>query len=689
MPRPLPASSMLPSHSKMMSSPEYVSMEITESEIQSTFQPPSRHIHPFNKRLKQILGPDWQEGYTFLLPSAIFLFGVVALPFLIAFLLSFTNTHRLGEIGPYVGMQNYVRLWQDQFFRGSVWITAQYTFWTVLLKFLLGLVVALLLNRLRRSAAAITALLFLPWVMPEMVRAVTWKGLLDPLYGMVNRLLLLLGVNDRAIPFLGDPDTALAAVIVVNVWAGIPLVAIILLAGLKALDRELYEAAAIDGASAWRQFLHITLPGLRYVAIVALLLNTIWSFNDFTPIFVMTRGGPLGTTTVYTIRVVEAAQHGRFGVGVAMGLTMFPVLGLFIFFLSRYMIAGNQKSQSPTHDTLWGIRQTLANLCHWLLWPLQALTRFANGLFWLVNNRFEALFQRLSRLAHSAFGGQSQSAYQLQARIGKGLIILLLTILLVFEIGPFYWVVITSFKTTLQITTLTNELWPTPWTLEQFQRIFAPTESFLFWLKNTAVVALITPLISTLVGAFSAYGLARLRWRGSTLFSGFVLVAYMLPAVLLLIPLMLIFRATGLFGSLWSLVIAYPSFTLPFTLWMMLGYYASIPAELEDAALIDGCNRFQVFGKIILPLTTPALTAVFLFSVVYAWGEFLYAFSFLAGDRGITLPVGLAYMVNSDVAAWGEVTAITMIMAIPVFLLYAFGQRLMVSGLTAGAIKGG
>jgi multiple sugar transport system permease protein len=121
---------------------------------------------------------------------------------------------------------------------------------------------------------------------------------------------------------------------------------------------------------------------------------------------------------------------------------------------------------------------------------------------------------------------------------------------------------------------------------------------------------------------------------------------------------------------------------------MMLGYYASIPAELEDAGLIDGCNRFQVFSKIILPLTTPALTAVFLFSVVYAWGEFLYAYSFLAGDRGITLPVGLAYMVNSSVAAWGEVTAMTVIMAIPVFLLYAFGQRLMVSGLTAGAIKG-
>jgi len=223
----------------------------------------------------------------------------------------------------------------------------------------------------------------------------------------------------------------------------------------------------------------------------------------------------------------------------------------------------------------------------------------------------------------------------------------------------------------------------------QYGRIFAPTESFLFWLKNTVIIALVVPLLSTLVGAFSAYGLARLRWHGRSLFSGFVLIAYMMPGVLLLIPLLLIFRMLGLLNSLWSVILAYPSFTLPFTLWMMIGYYASIPAELEDAGLIDGCTRFQLFTTIILPLTKPALSAVFLFSMVYAWGEFLFAYSFLSGDRGITLPVGLAHIVNTDVSPWGEVTAMTMIMAIPVFLLYVAGQRLMISGLTAGAIKGG
>ena len=339
--------------------------------------PPPRKPPLIYKKLKRWLGPDWLDGYRFVLPAALFLLGLVAIPFLIALLLSFTNTHRLSQIGPFIGGQNYIRLWQDSFFRQSVWITATYTFWTVLFKFILGLLAALLLNRLQRRAGLVTGLLFLPWVVPEMVRAVTWKGLLDPLYGIVNRLFLQLGWLERAIPYFGDPDTALPSVMAVNIWAGIPLVAVIMLAGLKAIDHELYEAAAIDGAGRGRQFLHVTLPGLRYVAVVAILLNTIWSFNDFTPIFILTRGGPLGATMVYTIRVVEAARNGRFGVGAAMGMTMIPILSLLIFFLSRYMMAGNQSPDPQTNNQPAGWRRYAAGLTRLLTAPLEALFRRA------------------------------------------------------------------------------------------------------------------------------------------------------------------------------------------------------------------------------------------------------------------------------------------------------------------------
>ncbi len=272
---------------------------------------------------------------------------------------------------------------------------------------------------------------------------------------------------------------------------------------------------------------------------------------------------------------------------------------------------------------------------------------------------------------------------------GKWLASLGLLILLIFELGPFYWVIITSFKTTLQLTTLTNVLWPQPWTLEQYELLLGPSRRFWTWFGHSLLVSLITPLIATYVGAFGAYGLTRLRWRGRGTFSSLVLIAYMMPGVLLLIPLKLIFAAFDLENSLWSLILAYPSFALPFALWMMMSYYNSIPEELEAAGLIDGCTRFQVFWQIILPLTKPALMSIFLFGMTQSWGEYLFASAFLSSEKAITLPVALASMVLSEVAPWGEVTAASILMAIPVFILYAAGQKFMVAGLAAGAVKGG
>jgi multiple sugar transport system permease protein len=270
----------------------------------------------------------------------------------------------------------------------------------------------------------------------------------------------------------------------------------------------------------------------------------------------------------------------------------------------------------------------------------------------------------------------------------NGLATLLLILLLLFALVPFYWIVITSFKTTLQITTLSNVLWPTTWTLEQYERLLGPERNFVYWYLNTLFVSLVAPLAATLAGVLGAYALARLRWRGSTTFSSFVLVTYLMPGVLLLIPLLMLFDMLELLGSLWSLVVAYPSFTLPFALWMMMSYYTSIPEELESAALIDGCTRLQVFYRIVLPLVQPALVAIFFFGVIHSWGEFLFATAFLRSEIDITLPVGLASMVLTQVSPWGEVSAASILMAIPVVVLYILGHNFMVEGLAAGAVKG-
>ena len=162
-----------------------------------------------------------------------------------------------------------------------------------------------------------------------------------------------------------------------------------------------------------------------------------------------------------------------------------------------------------------------------------------------------------------------------------------------------------------------------------------------------------------------------------------------MPGVLLVISIYQIFAKVGLANSPYGLMLAYSTFALPFAIWLMMGYYASIPRELEDAGRIDGCNRFQVFWRIVLPLTKPALMAIFLFGVTNAWHEYLFAYILLSRKALLTLPVGLGQMIIGDVQPWGELTGASLLMAIPVFFIYALGQRFMVAGLTAGAVKGG
>jgi multiple sugar transport system permease protein len=228
-----------------------------------------------------------------------------------------------------------------------------------------------------------------------------------------------------------------------------------------------------------------------------------------------------------------------------------------------------------------------------------------------------------------------------------------------------------------------------PWTWDQFKSLLGPNYNFMVWLRNTAFISMITPLISTMIAALGAYALTRLRWRGSNLFSRAILVAYLMPGIMMLIPIVQLFTKLGLNNRLLALIISYPTSGLPFATWLMMGYYSSIPEELEAAALIDGCNRFQAFFRVVLPLTKPALVAVAMFGVTQAWSEFLFAYVMIHSENKMTVPVGLAQMIIGDVLPWGELCAAAILISIPVLAFYIIGQRFMVAGLTAGAVKGG
>jgi multiple sugar transport system permease protein len=639
------------------------------------------------KRLQLILGRDWGTAYLLMAPTVILMGGIIAYPFLRAFYISFTNTTTM-EIGPFVGFTNYINLWTDRFFRTAILVTAQFTFWSVLFKVIVGILAAVLLNRLGAKAGFWTGLVLLPWIMPDIVRAITWKSLLDPLYGGVNRALMDLGLTKAPLPFLTGIDTALPTVIVINLWAGIPFFTINILAGLKSIEVEMYEAAAIDGASAWRQFLHITLPGLRYVLIVVTLLSTIWTFNTFGLIFLLTAGGPMDATKLYSLLSYSYAIGGRrYGPGIAVSMTMAPVLGMFIIILGRYMMRGRRLYEEHIEREPGVVARTLGLLA----WPFGALLRLVLATFWLVNNGVEWLIDQAGVGWRRLRGVKENITYLRRGGKWRRQIIPMATLilLLIFELLPFYWTIVTSFKTELQITRFESIYLPAPWSLQQFQRLLGPSRAFLVWLKNTVIISCVTPLLSTMIASASAYALTRLRWRGAGPFSNAVLVTYLMPGIMMLIPIYQLFSKLRLTNSLFALILSYPTFSLPFAIWLMMGYYSSIPEELEAAALIDGCTRLQTFYKVVLPLTKPALLAVALFGVTQAWSEFLFAYVMIQSESKMTVPVGLAQMIIGDILPWGELCAAALIMAVPVLILYSVGQRFMVAGLTAGAVKGG
>ncbi len=638
--------------------------------------------------LRNLLGRDWAAAYVFVLPTILLMGGLIAYPLLRAVYISFTNTVTL-KTGPFVGLENYETVWSDPNFRSAVSNTVVYTFWSIFFKFFLGLTVAILLHRLKRLGGILTAAILLPWIVPSVVAAIAWKGLLDPVYGGVNQFLVQTGMVTKGFSWLGSIDTAMASLVMVNVWGGIPFFCINLLAGLKAIDKEYYEAAIIDGASAWRCFLHVTLPSLRYVIIVATLLSTIWTFNSFDMIFLLTGGGPVNVTRVFSILAFEAFGAARYGVAVAIAITMAPILLVFIFVLGRHMSAGGHQEERTDGDEE---PSAMTSAFTMLTSPFRLLLDAVIGLFFLINDGVERIVEGISGSFRSAFVGASQASQRNARRRGRVITEVIAAIVLgafvIFELLPFYWTVITAFKSTKQVVAFESVFWPAPWTMEQFVTLFGPTRRFLLWYQNTVIVAVVSTLVSVLVAAMGGYGLTRLRWRGSNILGSSVLIAYLMPPIMMFIPMYQIFTALKLTNSLGGLMVAYPTFGLPFATWLMMGYYASIPKEMEEAAQIDGCNHFQAFWHVVLPLVMPALMAASMFAVTLAWKEFIFAYIFLSKDKLYTLTIGMAQMIIGDVLPWGELSAAALLMSIPVAVLYMVGQRYMVSGLTAGAVKG-
>ncbi|MBZ6077855.1 carbohydrate ABC transporter permease [Microvirga puerhi] len=271
-------------------------------------------------------------GLLFMLPAAAFLLIFLTYPLGLGVWLGFTDT-RVGRPGVFIGLENYQLLWEDSLFWLAVFNTILYTVAASILKFALGLWLALLLNEHLLFKALIRAVVLLPWVVPTVLSAIAFWWIYDAQFSVISWSLMKIGLIQSPINFLGDTTNARITVILTNVWRGIPFVAITLLAGLQTISPSLHEAATLDGATSWQRFRFITLPVLSPLIAVVMTFSVLFTFTDFQLIYVLTRGGPLNATHLMaTLSFQRAIPGGQLGEGAAIAVAMVPfLLGAILF----------------------------------------------------------------------------------------------------------------------------------------------------------------------------------------------------------------------------------------------------------------------------------------------------------------------------------------------------------------------
>jgi len=275
---------------------------------------------------------------------------------------------------------------------------------------------------------------------------------------------------------------------------------------------------------------------------------------------------------------------------------------------------------------------------------------------------------------------------KLMGKLVRGAVLTVCTVLLAF---PFYWMLITSFKQNVDLYTMENNpfLFNAKPTLEHIKFLFTQTR-FVRWLGNTTFVGVIVVGITLVLAIPAAYALARLAGRWGERLGIAIFLTYLVPSTLLFIPLSRVIAFLGLQDSLWALVLVYPTFTVPFSIWLLMGFFKAIPRELEDAAMVDGLTRFGAFLKLMIPISTSGILTVVIFTFTLVTQEFVYALTFISSEANQMIGTGIPiFLVRGDVYYWGALMAACLIASLPIAFLYNLFLDRFIAGFTVGAVK--
>ncbi|HWL69138.1 MAG TPA: ABC transporter permease subunit [Geminicoccus sp.] len=623
---------------------------------------------------------DWLP-FLLSFPTLLVVFLVIGLPLIYSLALSLHRINMLTRKWIFVGLGNYTSIIPQPDFIWALVRTAIFAGVTVAAGLALGMGMALVLNMRFPGRGLLRSVVLIPWAMAPVTVGVLWGWVFDGSYGPLNGLLLDLGLTSQAIPWLGSGTVAFAVVALVHVWNQAPLTALLILAGLQSMPDNLHRAALIDGAGPVTRFFKITVPWLRPMLLLIMILTTINSIMAFDLFWTMTKGGPGSATTVFSwMGYAMAFQFMRMGEGAAI-LYILTILCLVLAWLYLKLFfptsAGVKALAAPTtlepadpsnlkQAVIEGVRHTKA---------------------------------RLMRLP--AYTPRKTFSPRTRHLIGKIAMWTAVVLIFVWSFVPFAWLVIMSLQASADLVRQPATVVPGPFTLENFRYVLFPDTAtggqssvqasrVPFGIWNSLIVAVAVTVVNLILGGLAGYAYARSgksRLMSGTLWG--LMLTRMTPSLALILPFFLVFKTLGLLDTRTGLVIAYCSLILPLSTWMMKGYFEGLPPNLEKAALVDGCSRLKAIWKIVLPVSLPGLVATAIFCFMVSWNEFIFALILTGTPNAQTIPVIIAgFLVQLRFYDYGPMFAASVLAVIPPVVLALLFQRWLVSGMLSGSIKG-
>ena len=604
------------------------------------------------------------------LPTLLAVFLVVGVPLLYSLLLSLNEINVLTHRWVFVGLANYAQALTDPAFLAAFARTAIFASATVLAGLVIGMGMALVLNARFPGRGVLRGLVLIPWAMSPVAVGILWGWIFNGDYGPLSAVLLDLGVIGKSVHWLGNGSAAFALVAVVYVWNQAPLTCLLLLGGLQSMPDSLHKAARVDGAGPWRRFWRITLPWLRPMMLLVLILTTINAIMAFDLFWIITQGGPGSATTVFSwLGYVQAFQYFRFGQGAAILylLTVACLLLAVVYFVLLLSPARGRTAPVAARP----LAETL---------QIRAPTAAAPARV--------AIPRRITRRSLPG-----------RERWGRAALSIAAVAVLVWSVAPFAWLVVMSLSPSSDLIRSPPSLIPGHLVLDNYRAVLFPQASgaasvqahrvpYAIW--NSIVVATFVTLINVALGSLAGYGFniaGRSRPLRGALWS--LMLTRMTPSLVLILPFFILFRAAGLLDTRTGLVIAYCSLILPLSTWIMKGYFEGMPATLEAAARVDGCTRLGAIRRVVLPIARPGIVATAIFCFLVSWNEFVIALILTSTTASQTIPVTIAgFLAQMQFYDYGPLFAASVLAVIPPVAVALFFQRALVTGMLSGAIKG-